>query len=316
LVLEKSPDTVHLEQRKFIKPLTMKQFIQFLFLTFILLIQISCSKDSELILPIKESNIDLSGPIDPADSDLLNQVLIFPDGGQRINGSVPTTIGNNQTPIINTNSNEAITSNGSTLLINFGYQNASSNISGCYVQVDGAGSYYSIPYDSNSGASGTIQLPIGVPTNVIGGSFCVNYCIYDSNDYISNVLSICISVLELGSGNLQISLAWDTPTDQDLYVKDPSGTTIYYSNTSSSTGGQLDRDDVDGFGPENIFWASVAPDGEYEVLVDDFSDSPSINNFTITISTPDTRREFSGSTINGSMPSVCTFRKEGDQLFF
>lgn len=229
---------------------------------------------------------------------------------------MPTTTNNSEAPIINTTSNEAITSNGSTLLINFGYQNGTSDIGGCYVQVDGAGSYYTIPYDNNSGASGTIQLPIGVPTNVIGGSFCVNYCIYDSRGNISNLLTICISVLELGSGNLQISLAWDTPTDQDLYVKDPSGTVIYYSNTSSSTGGQLDRDDVDGFGPENIFWALVAPDGEYEVLVDDFSNSPTRNNYTITISTPDVRREFSGSTINGSMPSVCTFRKEGDQLFF
>lgn len=294
----------------------MKQTIQFSLLVLVILIQFSCSQDSDSILPLQDPNVDLRGPIDPADSDLLNQVLIFPEGGERTVGSAPSASTNGLAPIINTFSDEAITSNGSTLLINFGYGNTTTDIGGCYVQVDGAGSYYTIPYDTDTGNTGIIQLPIGVPTNVIGGVFCVNYCIYDVSGNVSNLLTICVTVLELGSGNLQVSLSWDTPTDQDLYVKDPSGTIIYYSNTASSTGGQLDRDDLDGFGPENIFWASVAPDGEYEVLVDDFENSSTINNYTITISTPDIRREFSGTTINGSMPSVATFRKEGDQLYF
>lgn len=294
----------------------MKKILQFSFLLSVILMQISCSKDSNSILPLENQNTGTTGPVDPANADLLSQVLIFPDGVQMNSGSAPAPTNVSQAPTISTSINEAISSNGSTVLINFGYGNVGSNIGGCYVQVDGAGSYYTLPYDNNSGSSGTLQLPIGIPTNVIGGVFCVNYCIYDTNGNISNILTVCVTVLELGSGNLQISLSWDTPTDQDLYVEDPSGTVIYYGNKTSSTGGQLDRDDLDGFGPENIFWSNVGPDGVYKVSVDDYENSFTTNNFSITISTPDTRREFSGTTINGSTAEVCTFTKNGDTLYF
>ena len=294
----------------------MNKLVQLTFLFFIAFIQFSCTKDSSNILPLENQNTDLSGPVDPADADLLSQVLIFPDDSQRNNGSAPSPTNNSQSPIISTSINEAISSNGSTVLLNFGYSNITSNIAGCYVQVDGAGNYNTLPYGTSSGATGTLQLPIGIPTNVIGGVFCVNFCIYDTNGNISNVLTVCITVLELGSGNLQISLSWDTPTDQDLYVQDPSGTTIYYSNKTSSTGGQLDRDDLDGFGPENIFWSNVAPDGEYVVSVNDYEGTFTENNFSITISTPNTRREFTGTTVNGSTADVCTFMKDGDTLYF
>ncbi len=294
----------------------MKNILQVSIFIFIILIQFSCSKDSSSILPLENQNTDLSGPIDPADADLLSQVLIFPDGVTQNSGSAPSPTNTSDSPIISTSLTEAISSNGSTVLINFGYGNVGSNIGGCYVQVDGAGNYYTLPYDNNSGVSGTLQLPIGIPTNVIGGVFCVNYCIYDTNGNISNILNVCVNVLELGSGNLQVSLSWDTATDQDLHVVDPSGTTIYFANKFSNTGGQLDRDDLDGFGPENIFWSDVAPNGEYEVLVHDYEGTSTPNNFSITISTPDTRREFTGATINGDKVSVCTFTKSGDALFF
>ena len=58
----------------------------------------------------------------------------------------------------------------------------------------------------------------------------------------------------LGSGDVQVSLAWTVAPDVDLYVTDPFGSVLNYQNKVASSGGKLDRDDTDGFGPENIFW--------------------------------------------------------------
>lgn len=73
-------------------------------------------------------------------------------------------------------------------------------------------------------------------------------------------------------GVLQIGISWNTNlTDVDLWVYDPSGELIYFENPNSVSGGYLDRDDVDGFGPENVYWNAPIPDGEYSVIVDYFS---------------------------------------------
>lgn len=91
------------------------------------------------------------------------------------------------------------------------------------------------------------------------------------------------------TGVLHFALSWNTSrTDIDLHVTDPSGQTIYYGSPSSSTGGYLDRDDTDGFGPENIYWTNNIPEGVYRVSVnyfgcEDESSCPP-TSYTITIS--------------------------------
>lgn len=64
--------------------------------------------------------------------------------------------------------------------------------------------------------------------------------------------------------DVQVVMTWDTPTDVDLHVIDPSGQETYYSSRESKIGGQLDRDDTDGFGPET-FTLSNAIEGKYLV---------------------------------------------------
>lgn len=79
---------------------------------------------------------------------------------------------------------------------------------------------------------------------------------------------------EIGSsGALKITLLWDFKADIDLHVVEPNGFHIYYGNkTDSSTGGQLDRDNIPG-GPgsaENIFWTNP-PSGDYRVYIKYYS---------------------------------------------
>ncbi len=77
---------------------------------------------------------------------------------------------------------------------------------------------------------------------------------------------------DLGTGDLQVTLTWDTDSsDVDLYVLEPDGTWVYYANENGPTA-SLDADDTDGFGPENIFVPpGNAVNGTYSAAIDMFS---------------------------------------------
>ena len=73
--------------------------------------------------------------------------------------------------------------------------------------------------------------------------------------------------------DLQVLLYWDTNgTDVDLHVNEPSGDECFYGNRQTPSGGMLDVDDVDGYGPE-VYTLASAPRGDYEVSVQYFSDN-------------------------------------------
>lgn len=81
----------------------------------------------------------------------------------------------------------------------------------------------------------------------------------------------------VGTGEVQVTLQWfsEASIDLDLWVYEPSGERCYFGNASTATGGTLDRDNLCGNyqngTPENIFW-QTAPDGEYSIWVDWWSD--------------------------------------------
>ncbi len=75
------------------------------------------------------------------------------------------------------------------------------------------------------------------------------------------------------TGQVQITLAWQTGADIDLYVTDPYQQTINYSSPRSNSGGHLD---IDARGNcnnsrqnvENVYWdAAQPPSGIYKVEV-------------------------------------------------
>lgn len=85
--------------------------------------------------------------------------------------------------------------------------------------------------------------------------------------------------IDLGTGDVQVTLEWASSADLDLAVTDPTGETISFSNPGpSATGGSLDVDQgspcgSDGdSGVENIFWPpGGAPAGAYVVTVTGFN---------------------------------------------
>lgn len=78
----------------------------------------------------------------------------------------------------------------------------------------------------------------------------------------------------LGTGDVQITLTWQSVNDLDLHVTDPAGEVIYYGNRASASRGTLDVDanaacnNVTNRPVENIYWPSgLAPEGEYILQV-------------------------------------------------
>jgi uncharacterized protein YfaP (DUF2135 family) len=266
----------------------------------------SCGKKGE-VLPAK---------IDPANASQLSQVIIMPSGSERANGNSPSSSTDSQAPRVISGVTSVISSNGGTVPLSFTYQNVNGNLAGCYVQIEGADTYYTVPYPSTSGSSGRLSLPITLPTNLIAGKFRVRFSVYDRAGRVSVYQIVEVNVLELGTGALQISLSWDTPTDQDLYVTDPTGTIIYFGNKTSPSGGELDRDDLDGYGPENIFWLTNTPDGTYSVRVRDYNRTSTPNNCYVTINTPNKNKTYNVTTQSGRTVDVVTFTKTGENYSF
>ncbi len=64
-------------------------------------------------------------------------------------------------------------------------------------------------------------------------------------------------------GDPQFTLIWDSPADLDLHVIEPGGTEIDWVNRNGERGGELDVDNMKGFGPENVYWVEARdPDGK------------------------------------------------------
>ncbi|HYE80325.1 MAG TPA: hypothetical protein VEI97_20300 [bacterium] len=81
---------------------------------------------------------------------------------------------------------------------------------------------------------------------------------------------------ELESSKLLVTLRWaQNLSDVDLYTTEPNGETAWYGSTSTTSGGKLDIDDTNGYGPEHYSLGSTVQDGLYVVRVHYFADHDS-----------------------------------------
>ena len=99
-----------------------------------------------------------------------------------------------------------------------------------------------------------------------------------------------MSVITVGTGEIQVSVSWDVESDVDLHLVEPNGEDIYYGNDLSASGGALDLDSnagcsIDGKKNENITWPSrTPPRGTYIVRLD-YWDSCGVakTNYVVTV---------------------------------
>lgn len=269
----------------------------------------SACKDDDVVEDIDEG-------VNPGDANALSDILALPTGSTPVSGNLPSPSGAATAPRLKADVSQVTSSNGSTALLRFSYTPTDANLVGAYLQVVGAGEHFALPEGDLFDDEGTLLLPVGIPGSINQGRFCVSVSIYDTRSHVSNAETVCIDVLRLGTGVLQVSLTWNNASDQDIYVTDPLGETITVGEETSSSGGMLDKDDTDGFGPENVFWLETAPDGEYVVQVEDFNRLAVLTKVFVTITSPSIRRTFTGTTTQGNTVEVVRFRKSGNAITF
>ncbi len=113
--------------------------------------------------------------------------------------------------------------------------------------------------------------------------------------------------VDLGTGILQVTLSWDNSADVDLHVIEPTGSEVFYGNMGGDFG-TLDRDDIDGFGPENYYICTEPEvgEGEYRIDIRHFSGA-SPANVTVRVKAGSSLRTFSGTVSwSSDIVGICT----------
>ena len=122
-------------------------------------------------------------------------------------------------------------------------------------------------------ASGTVHVQAAPPPQ--GVTVVEAQCVPGAPEACNGLDDNCDGRIDEGcgweSGQIQITLAWNTGADVDLYVTDPYGETISYQRRQSSSGGILDHDArgacvAGGDTIENVYWSTPQPPrGTYQV---------------------------------------------------
>lgn len=158
--------------------------------------------------------------------------------------------------------------------------------SGCYVRthhrppsarvsVSGSAQTNSTPPP----AENRVTVSASSPTVATGVTVVEATCTQGAAEVCNGLDDNCNGQIDEGcgfqSGNIQITLAWPTSADLDLYVRDPNNEQIYYGHDRAQSGGHLDQDARGGCSNdqaesnlENVYWNQDSPpSGAYQVTV-------------------------------------------------
>ncbi|QAA81722.1 hypothetical protein EI546_08285 [Aequorivita sp. H23M31] len=196
--------------------------------------------------------------------------------------------------ILGITGNPTILAGGSNII----HLSASDGATEAIVGVKDQKGYYTVPItaDRNGANRGImslmdIRLIIG---QQVADNFTIRFAVSDGQGNFSEYQDLVVNLLEAGTGLLQVNLVWDQLNDVDLHLIEPDSTEIYFGNTVSTSGGQLDVDsnpacEIDGINNENIYYEDdpsvTIPYGEYQVLVDLYAncDIAPNTNYTIVV---------------------------------
>ena len=103
----------------------------------------------------------------------------------------------------------------------------------------GIGEFYEVVLPT-AGTSAALLLAFSqdIPTS----PFDLFFAVVDTNGTVGPFSAVTFNVIRVGTGDVQVTLSWDTDSDVDLHVVDPSGEEIFYGNRESASGGMLDLD--------------------------------------------------------------------------
>jgi uncharacterized protein YfaP (DUF2135 family) len=153
-------------------------------------------------------------------------------------------------------------------------------------------------------SSGTIA---GCKTRVIENAATTLVAATTRYDQARDVIEVARGAAATGTGDIKVTLTWDNTADLDLWVTDPAGNRLYYANPSVPSGGELDVDDIDGFGPENAYWPAGTPQGgTFRVQVDHFP-GPAPARWTVLVAQFGRVKTYTGTIAADQTLDIATF---------
>lgn len=197
----------------------------------------------------------------------------------------------------------------------------SANFTRIIVAIDGVENHYELTLPAGVSSQ---DILLGGSPNAFATRFNFKYAVGDAGE-IGAYATQQMRFLRVGTGDIQISVAWSDTSDVDLHVIDPNGEEISFSDKTSSSGGTLDLDGnaacsknslPDGSSAfvsnENVVWPTgSAIAGQYRVVLDYWSacGSPS-TDYVVTVQRTGTPPQvFIGTFVGSGAPSdtVTTF---------
>jgi len=219
---------------------------------------------------------------DDDDTKTLKETFFEIENASFVNSNFPEASTSDQTPVIN-----SIYGNGSVLAggSNPITINTSSEINSVIVGVQDEKGYFEIPVSATKTLNSEYIVFLIMSQELELDNFTIIVAVINSEGLVSAHQTISVSLIEAGTGQLQVSCSWDQTNDVDLHLVEPNGTEIYYGNSYSSNGGELDVDSnadcyIDNINNENITYGedAIVESGEYIVRVDLYSNCSVVNN--------------------------------------
>lgn len=223
---------------------------------------------SLLLLGLSSCSGELGKKVDPT----LNEVFTVLDG-ELVERTFPEAQGkeDNQPVVSAVRGNGSVIAGGANI-VNVSFTDAQSDVAYLAVGMDDEDGHYKIPVTNTAT---DVKFVMALDQNGLEESHTVHICMVDEDNNVSERYDLLIKSIAVGTGNLQVSLAWDLENDVDLHVVQPDSQEIWYGETSSSNGGELDLDSnagcsIDSVRHENITYDenAVVLAGEYIVRVD------------------------------------------------
>jgi hypothetical protein len=165
---------------------------------------------------------------------------------------------------------------------------------GCYSGYDRPGVYYAQPAPAVRAqvtvTPAVVQAQPAVPAGV---TVVQAQCVQGAPEQCNGIDDNCNGVIDEGcgyqTGQIQVTAAWNGPSDIDLHVTDPAGEEIYYGHRTSTSGGQLDHDANAACSNqpptvENAYWSTPNPPrGNYVASVQAY-DMCGVGSLPVTLS--------------------------------
>lgn len=187
-------------------------------------------------------------------------------------GNTITATRHSGTPPASTGA-QTVNVTGGTTLINGGSAQvtvgaSSGNFTDVFIAVDGVDGYYQLTLPGNVT---TQDLLLTAASRFAQQNFTLSYGIGNGGG-LTGQTTVPVTTVNVGAGDVQVSVSWDAESDVDLHVVQPDSEEVWYGNDSTAVGGKLDLDSnpacsIDHVKNENITF-SAPPTGTYKVRVD------------------------------------------------